>query len=120
MNQFYAVSSTRDRSSRIYDITGVELASSGRFQPWAAAALPIGKRLFEIDFHVRKAREIQRKYGDRVELRWYHDDDWFTLASLDPELTVEDLIAEFGLTPLDAYRSRAAKMIDAARSKSER
>jgi predicted amidohydrolase len=117
MNQFYAVSSTRDRPSRIYDITGMELAASGRFQPWAAAALPIGKRLFEIDFHTRKAREIQLKYGDRIDLKWYHDDDWFTLASLDPELTVEQLIAEFGLIPLDDYRVRAGKAIDEARSK---
>ncbi len=114
MNQFYIASSTRDRLSRIYDITGAELAVPGRFQPWAGAALPIGKRLFEIDYHSRKAREIQRKYGDRVEVKWLHDDDWFTLASLDPDLTVEDLIAEFGLTPLDAYRDRAKKAVDAA------
>ena len=62
-----------------------------------------------------KVRELQRKYGSRVQLVWLNDDDWFTLASLDPQLTVEDLIAEFGLTPLDAYRIRAAKAVDAAR-----
>jgi predicted amidohydrolase len=115
MNQCYVVSSTNSRSSRIYDITGEVLASSGSYQQWAGAAIPIGKRLFEIDYHTAKAREIQRKYGSRVELVWYHEDDWFTLASLDPNLTVEDLMAEFGLTPLDAYRIRAAKAIEAAR-----
>ncbi|MBI5281041.1 MAG: carbon-nitrogen hydrolase family protein [Candidatus Solibacter usitatus] len=114
-NQFYVVSSTQSRLSRIYDITGEELAVSGQFQPWAGAAIPIGKRLFEIDFHTRKAREIQKKYGPKVDLKWYHGDDWFTLASLDPELTVEDLMAEFGLTPLDDYRVRAGRAIDKAR-----
>lgn len=118
MNQYFIVSSTRSRLSRIYDITGEVLATSGLFQQWAGAALPLGKRLFEIDFHARKVREIQQKYGTRVEVTWYHEDDWFTLASLDPDLTVEDLIAEFSLTPLDEYRLRAAKAIEMARTNS--
>jgi predicted amidohydrolase len=116
MNQFFVVSSTQSRLSRIYDITGEVLSVSGRFQPWAGAALPLGKRLFEIDFHTGKARDIQAKYGDRVELTWFHEDDWFTLASRDPSLTVEDLIAEYGLTPLNAYRERAKKVIETRRS----
>ncbi|MCP5116825.1 MAG: carbon-nitrogen hydrolase family protein [bacterium] len=114
MNEIYIVSSTQDRPSRIYDITGRVLASSGRFEPWAAAALPLGKRLFEIDYHTRKAREIQKKYGAKVRVTWYHDDDWFTLASLAPELTVADLITEFGLTPLDEYRQRATRAVERA------
>ncbi|MCC7340985.1 MAG: carbon-nitrogen hydrolase family protein [Bryobacterales bacterium] len=116
MNQFYVVSPIQDRSSRIYDITGDVLAVSGRFQPWAGAALPLGKRLFEIDFNTRKAREMQRKYGDRVDLEWFHDDDWFTLASRDPDLTVDRLMAEYGLTPIDEYRKRAEAAIRAARA----
>ncbi|MCW5976978.1 MAG: carbon-nitrogen hydrolase family protein [Bryobacteraceae bacterium] len=114
-NQVFVVSSTQSRRSHIYDITGEELAATGRFQEWAGAVLPAGKRLFEVDFHVEKAREIQRKYGQRVEVGWRHDDDWFTLASLDPGLTVEDLIAEFGLTTLDDYRVRAHGAAEAAR-----
>ncbi|MGH9427952.1 MAG: carbon-nitrogen hydrolase family protein, partial [Terriglobia bacterium] len=80
MNQYYVVSSPMRGSSRIYDISGEVLASSGNYQQWAGAALPIGKRLFEIDFHTRKARERQQKYGSKVEVVWFHDDDWFTLA----------------------------------------
>jgi hypothetical protein len=110
------VSSAIRGTSQIYDITGQSLAASGHHQPWAAAALPIGKRLFEIDFHAEKARAIQKKYGSKVELVFLHDDDWFTLASLDPELTTEEVIAEFALTPLDDYRVRATRVIDAARA----
>jgi len=57
---------------------------------------------------------IQQKYGSGVEVVWYNEDDWFTLASLDPELTLEEVIAEFGLTPLDDYRARATRAIDSA------
>ncbi|MCI0420207.1 MAG: carbon-nitrogen hydrolase family protein, partial [Acidobacteria bacterium] len=100
MNQYYVVSSTMRGSSGIYDISGEVVASSGQYQQWAGAALPLGKRLFETDYHVDKVREIQQKYGSKVAVTWFHDDSWFTLASLDPDLTVEDVISEFGLTPL--------------------
>lgn len=118
-NQYFVVSSAGTRASRIYDITGRVLASSGAYQQWAGAVLPLGRRLFETDFHVQKMRELQQKYGAKVDVVWYHDDDWFTLASLDPHLTVEDLQREFGLTPLNEYRIRAAKAVEAARARAK-
>jgi beta-ureidopropionase len=116
-NEFFVVSSTCARPSRIYDITGRVLSATDIYQPWTGAVLPLGRRLYEVDFHVQKVRLIQQKYGSKVDVRWYQDDDWFTLASLDPDLTVEDIEKEFGLTPLRDYRVRAAKAIESARSK---
>lgn len=40
MNQFFVASSTQSGPSKIYDITGRVLASSGEYQQWAFAALP--------------------------------------------------------------------------------
>ncbi len=116
MTQCFVVSSPQRGAGSIYDISGAVLASSGHYQHWAAAVLPLGKRLFEIDFHVEKMRRIETKYGSRVQITWLHDDDWVTLASLDRDLTVEDLITEFGLTPLDDYRIRADKAVREART----
>ena len=117
MNQFFIVSSTQSRLSRIYDITGDELAVSGRFEPYAAAAIPIGKTLFEIDFHTSEScARSRRSMGRKWKCVWHHEDDWFTLASLDPDLTMQDLIAEFGLTPLEDYRVRAKQAVDSART----
>ena len=53
----------------------------------------------------------------RIAPRWrpcFHDDDWLTLASLAPDLAVEDIMREFGLTPL-GYHVRATKATDDAR-----
>lgn len=120
LNEYYIVSSAMDRASHIYDITGESLASTGTYQEWAGAEVPLGKRLFEIDENNdEKARQILRKYGSRVQVVWYHDSDWFTLASLDPDLTVQDLIAEYGLVPLDEYIARSTKTIEEARAKSK-
>jgi hypothetical protein len=113
--QYFVVSSTRTRPASIFDITGEKLETTGLFRQWAGAVLPVGKRLFEIDFHVGKMRQIERKYGPRVRVTWYHDDDLVTLASLDPDLTIDDLIGEYGLTPLADYIQRAQKAQDAQR-----
>lgn len=115
LHQYFVVSATKSRAAGIYDISGDTIASSGKYRQWAQAVLPLGKRLFEIDFHVSKMRQIEKKYGSRIRVDWYHDDDLCTLASLDSDLTVEDLIEEFELTPHSAYMKRAQKAQDAAR-----
>jgi len=115
-NEVFIVSSVKQRPSRIYDITGKVVDESGLFRPWAHMNLPVGKRLFEIDFHVNKLRQIALKYGPRVQVDWLHQNDWATVASLDPELTVDDIIEEYELTPLVDYRVRAKEYHDKARA----
>ncbi|MHC4579965.1 MAG: carbon-nitrogen hydrolase family protein [Planctomycetota bacterium] len=115
LNQYFVVASTKSRPASIYDVTGETLATTGKFQQWAGALLPLGKTVFEIDFHVSKMREIQKKYGSRVEVTWYHDEDLVTLASLDPVLSVQDLIREYELTPHRDYILRAQRQQDKSR-----
>jgi predicted amidohydrolase len=115
LNQYFVVTSTKSRPASIYDITGETLAMTGKFQQWAGAVVPLGKTVFEIDFHVSKMRDIQKKYGSRVEVTWYHDEDLVTLASLDPVLTVQDLIREYELTPHRDYILRAQRKQDKSR-----
>jgi beta-ureidopropionase len=119
LNQYYVVTATKSRPASIYDITGEKLATTGMFQQWAGAVVPLGKTVFEIDFHVSKMREIQKKYGSRVEVTWYHDEDLVTLASLDPVLTVRDLIREYELTPHRDYILRAQRKQDESRPRVE-
>lgn len=117
VHEYYVVSSTVSRPSSIFDITGEVIASSGMFQQWADATIHLSKRLFEIDRHMKATREVERKYGRRVLVRWYHDEDQFTLASLDSDLAVEDVIQEFGLLPLSDYMAESQAVQDAARSR---
>lgn len=119
LNHYYIISSTERGSAHIYDITGEALATSGKYQDWAEAVLPLGKRLFEVVGAASKAYEIQQKYGSRVEVTWYHESDWVTLTSLDPNLSVEDLITEYGLTPLDEEIARSTRLINQARAEAD-
>jgi predicted amidohydrolase len=115
MNEYYVISSTMTRGSRIYDITGEVMAQSGMFQPWAQATLHLGKRLFEIDYHMDKIRKVEQKYGRRVLVQFYHDEDWFALTSIDPELSTDDVIAEFEMVPIRPYHARCERAIEKAR-----
>jgi len=117
MNEYYVVSSTIGRSSKIYDITGDVLATTGIFQHWTWADLNLGKRLFEIDYHVKKVRQIIDKYGSKVRVNWYHQEDWFTLESLSEDISTAEVIKEFELTPLRQYLPRAERANDEARAK---
>jgi predicted amidohydrolase len=117
LNQCFVVTSTMKSASRIYDITGDLLEASGKDRTWAGAALPLGKRLFETDFNAPKMRQAEKKYGSKVQVTWLRDDDWITLASLDPELAVDDIMKEFDLTPLDRYIVRAQNAQDGKRSR---
>jgi beta-ureidopropionase len=106
MNEYYVVSATMTRTSRIYDITGETLAASGVFHEWARARLCMGKRLFELDYQIGVSREIEARYGERVRVRWYSEEDWFTLESCDPELAVDEIVREYRLVPKRAYHER--------------
>jgi predicted amidohydrolase len=118
-NEIYVVSSTMAGRASIYDITGEVLASTGAHQEWVGASIPLGKRLFETDYNAAKIPDLQRDYGSKVQVVWDHDSDWITLASLDPHLTVDDLIAKYRLVPLRQYIARATRTINETRSKAE-
>ena len=114
-NQCFIVSATKNRNAAIYDITGDQIDQSGHYRPWAQAVIPVGKRLFETDFNVAKMRAIEREYGARVRIRWFHDDGLITLESNDPQLTVDHLIKKFDLTPHTDYLRRTARAQDRLR-----
>jgi beta-ureidopropionase len=113
--QTYIVAPVRSRPTRIFDITGETIAESGMYKPWAEAVLHLDKRIFEIDYQLDKIHALERKYAGKARVNWYHDDDAFTLESLDPERSVADLIREFELTPLREYLAQSEAAQNAAR-----
>jgi beta-ureidopropionase len=116
MNEVYIVSATDERISSIYDITGEVLARTMCEHRWAYAALCLGKRIFEWDRHEGRLGAIEKKYGRSLVFEPFETEDWFTLASLDPSIAVEDVVEAFGLTPLREYFARSEREQDEARA----
>jgi hypothetical protein len=80
------------------------------------ADLNLDKRLFHTDGHYDRLLPILPRYGKRVRIETLTEEHLFTLESSDPELDVEAIIAEFGLTEFDTFIGRCTEAQQAARS----
>ena len=80
------------------------------------ADLNLDKRLFHTDGHYDRLLPILARYGKRVRIETLTEEHLFTLESSDPELDVEAIIAEFGLTEFDTFIGRCTEAQQAARS----
>ncbi len=92
--------------SRIIDITGQDAAATGyrnetlRFgfgTPVAMATINFDRVTLYGDGNERQMAEVERRYGTRVRVRFDQQNTLFFLESRTPDLTVADVMKEFGL-----------------------
>lgn len=101
-----------DMSGRTLAETGSEInqVSAGLVPPIATAVINMDRRFFHLDANQDKLPEIIRKYGPGVEIVIDYPEAHFTLASNMEDVTVDDIIAEFGLEPWLDYLNRARRV----------
>jgi len=99
MFKYYIVGCSWRDPATIYDITGDLLAMSGQWEHWAFASLNMEKELLEIAHYSRKLNEIKKKYGPKVLIRYYNDEDWITIESCSPEIRIKNILDEYELVP---------------------
>jgi len=96
-NKCVVVSSTRE-NSKICDITGEVIAQTGAFDKNLICA-PIN--LEKVFLHswpfVQRFDEIKAKYGRKVKITNYHEEQWSIIESLSPDVRVKDILMEFEL-----------------------
>lgn len=109
MFNYYVVGCSRRDPATIFDISGDLIAKSGTYEHWAYASLNLEKILCEIDFHNKKIREMRKKYGEKVRINYYHEEDWVTIESCSPDLTIKELIDEYDLLIRSNYITRSQK-----------
>ncbi len=97
--KYYVVGCSWRDPSTIYDITGDLIAMSGQWEHWAFANLNLEKAFLEIAHYSKKLNDMKKKYGRKVLIRYYHDEDWVTIESRSPELHIKTLLEEYELVP---------------------
>jgi len=107
--QYYVVGCSRINPALIFDLSGDLIAESGRWDYWAYANLNMEKVLCEVDFNARKVKNIRGKYGRKVYIKFYHNEDWLTIESRSLDLTIKQIIDEFDLLTHWDYIKRAEK-----------
>jgi predicted amidohydrolase len=96
-NKYLVVSSTYQKS-KICDITGQEIMQTGALDSNLICA-PVNLEkafLHSWPFSLR-FDEIRAKYGRKVRITNYHEEQWSIIESLSPDVLVKDILTEFEL-----------------------
>jgi predicted amidohydrolase len=97
-HKYIVVSSTRKNDLRICDIGGKTIAGSGCWERnYICGPVTQGKVLIATWPHVQKFEEIHLKHGRSVKITTSHDEEWSVIESLSPDISVEDILDEYGI-----------------------
>jgi beta-ureidopropionase len=107
--RYRIISSVWDYEARVVDITGRALAQTTRWARLAIADLDLDKRLFNIDGQYEQILQIRSAYGNRVSVETLNEEHMFALTSCDPSVSLDEIIAEFGLIEHDDYIARCSE-----------
>lgn len=114
-NFYYVVSSVWSWHSRVFDITGQELASTSRFSRLVTQEIDLEKMIFHTDRNAEKLLDLDQQLGARATVHTMSEEHVFTLESNDPRLAAADIARQFGLEPFRAYHARAEQVQNKAR-----
>lgn len=110
--------------SRILDRDGTELAAGGyrsetlRFgfsSPVTQATINFDAVTLFADFNQEKMRDVQQHYGSRVRVRFHQPNCLFTLESRSSDLSVQEVMKQFGLVSRREYFALHAPSVSTAR-----
>ena len=117
-HQVYIVTSTQKDTSKICDITGETIAQTTRWQRnWISAPVNLEKSFILTWPAVSMFPEIQKKYGSRLKLTTFSEEDWTIIESLDANLKVADVLKEYNLKTMHEVLKELAVAHDRAREK---
>lgn len=109
--------------SRIVDLDGTEIVGGGyrhetlRFgfgSPVILATINFDRTVLYANHNQEKIVAIQDKYGSKVRVKFDQEHCLFVLESRDNDLTVNQIIKEFGLIPQRQYFKESAGLLKAA------
>jgi hypothetical protein len=97
-HQMYIVTSTQSDTSKICDLTGEPLSQTGKWQPnWTVASLNLQKTFIHAWPAVEKFSAMERKYGSRIRIQTFSEEEWTMIECLDENLDIDDILKEFQL-----------------------
>jgi predicted amidohydrolase len=106
LHRYTVVSSVQSYYARIIDRSGAVLAETSRWGRLVTADIDRQKRWFHTDDQAEKILAVQAKYGDRVRVETLGHEHMFSIARLDPNLDMNDIVGEFSLVDFESYIAR--------------
>lgn len=117
-HQVYIVSSTAKDTSKICDITGETISQTGRWQRnWTTATVNLEKTFILTWPAVLLFPEMQKKYGSKIKITTFNEEEWSIIESLDAGLKVADVLKEYNLKPAHEKLKELSETHDKLREK---
>jgi beta-ureidopropionase len=106
-HHYQIVSSVRTDHSRVLDITGSEIASTNSWHQMTDALIDLELELFHADYNEHQISRVESEMGDRITVKSFGEERFFTLASNDPDWPVARIARHYGLEAFRDYYARA-------------
>ncbi len=111
----YMVSSIAgDRGSVIINPLGRVLAVSSSYQPVICCDVNLDYEILHLDYNYEKMDLVKEKYGSKISFEVARPEAVFLISSEAEEITVKNVIEEFGLETRKEYFKRASVAREAA------
>jgi len=117
-HNYYIVTSTLCSDCIVYDISGKEIHYSKKPEGIniSRIELDLDRRIFHENFNLSKRDALLKDYPGQIEQDLFMErEQWFTLKSLVPGISVQHLTREYGMEELGHYKSRSTSEIDKIR-----
>lgn len=97
-HKYVVASSTRKNTSKICDITGEVIAQTGIWDKnFYCGPVNLEKAFLHTWPYVNRFDEIRKKYGRKVRITNFHEEEWSIIESLSPDVLVADIMKDFDL-----------------------
>ncbi len=97
-NKCVIVSSTNKNTSKICDIDGRMVTGTGIWEKnFFCGKVNLEKVFLPTYDYLKEYREIKKKYGRKVEITTFHEEEWTIIESLSPEVLISDIMKEYNL-----------------------
>ncbi|MDP4222334.1 MAG: carbon-nitrogen hydrolase family protein [Bacteroidota bacterium] len=101
-------SATNKNTSKLCDITGETITQTGIWNRNLYCGPVNPEKAFLATWpYVNRFSEIQNKYGRKVRITTYHEEEWSVIESLSLDVLVKDILREFDLKTYEEHISSA-------------
>jgi predicted amidohydrolase len=98
MHKYVVATATNQNNSRLCDSTGETVAQTGIWNKHVfCAPVNLEKVFLHLWPYVSRFPDIRKKYGRKVRITLYHEEQWAVIESLSPDVFVKDILKEFEL-----------------------
>jgi beta-ureidopropionase len=97
-NKCIVASGTNKNVSKVCDMDGRTIATTGIWEPnFYCGKVNMEKVFLPLYDYLKQSKDIGRKYGKKVKITYFHEEEWTIIESLSPDLLIKDIVTEFGL-----------------------